>query len=252
MTLRTLIADDEPLARERLRFLLSPKEEVKIVGECRNGREVISHLRADPVDLLLLDIQMPGKSAFDVFAEVGTGKMPMTVFVTAHAEYATHAFDVEAVDYLTKPIEAERLYLSIARAQQRLAQSQALTGGENLKSVLENLLPNPSSKRILVREGAKEVMLQLSDVEWIEAADYYSCLHVGNRKHLIRETIKQLEGKLDSKSFVRVHRSAIVNINYVRELHHEGRSDGWVILNNGTRIRMTRAGWQKLVLLSQL
>lgn len=252
MRLKTLIADDEPLARERLRFLLSPRKEVEVIGECRNGREVISHLKADPVDLLFLDIQMPGKTAFDVIEEIGIHKMPSTIFVTAYNEYAVKAFEVEASDYLMKPIEAERLYAALARVQERTAHKEAFDAREQLLSVLTNLQSGSNPKRILVRDGSKDIFLNVKEIEWIEAADYYSCLHVGEREYLLRESIKLLETKLDPQMFIRVHRSAIVNVEYVRELHREGRTDGWVVLKGGTRVRMTRNGWQRLLSHSQI
>jgi len=253
MKLRAIIADDEPLARERLRFLLSRDEEVEIAGECRNGREVIAALRDTAPDVLFLDIQMPARGGFDVIEQIGAAKMPTTVFVTAHNHYALKAFEVHALDYLTKPIEPERLTQTLARVKERVASKSALVAQEQLKSILDNVRPaSPPAarkypKRLLVHNGTKDVLISLEEVEWIEAADYYSCLHVGTKNYLLRESIKQLTSTLDPAKFVRVHRSAIVNISKVREIIREGRSEGAVVLLGGQRLKMSKVGWQALL-----
>ncbi|MGA9584092.1 MAG: response regulator [Terracidiphilus sp.] len=253
MKLRAIIADDEPLARERLRFLLSRDGDIEIAGECRNGREVIAALRETPADVLFLDIQMPARSGFDVIEQVGISNMPTTVFVTAHNHYAIRAFEVHALDYLTKPIEPERLTQTLTRVKERVASKSALVAQEQLKSILENVrsaslhADKTYPKRLLVHNGTKDVLVSLEDVEWIEAADYYSCLHVGTKSYLLRESIKQLTSTLDPGKFVRVHRSAIVNISQVREIIREGRSEGAVVLLGGQRLRMSKVGWQALL-----
>ena len=253
MKLKALIADDEPLARERLRFLLSSDDEIEIVGECRNGREVITALREKPADVLFLDIQMPAHDGFDVIEQIGASNMPVTVFVTAHNHYALKAFEIHALDYLTKPIEPERLRETLAQVKERVASKSALIAQEQLRSVIDNIQsgwPPPNQtypKRLLVRNGTKDVLISLDEVEWIEAADYYSCLHVGTRNYLLREPIKRLAGTLDPGKFVRVHRSAIVNIGQVREIVREGRSEGAVVLQNGQRLKMSKVGWQALL-----
>lgn len=256
MRLRTLIADDEPLARERLRFLLSGDEEVEIAAECRNGREVLAALRESPIDLLFLDIQMPGRGGFEVIEEMGAARMPVTVFVTAHNHYAVRAFEVHALDYLTKPVEAERLQATLVRVREQLASHRALVTQEQLKSVLATIESgNAPHKefptRLLIPNGVKNSFVSVSDIDWIEAADYYSCLHVGTRNLMLRETIKQLAATLDPAKFVRIHRSAIVNVDRVSEIFREGRSEGSVVLANGQRLRMSRIGWQSLLAVSR-
>lgn len=257
MQLKALIADDEPLARERLRFLLSGDDEIEIVGECRNGREVLAALREKSADVLFLDIQMPARNGFDVIEQIGAARMPLIVFVTAHNHYALKAFEVHALDYLTKPIEPERLHQTLAHLKERMASKSALAAQEQLKSVLESIRSRPGQgnrtypKRLLVRNGTKDVLVSLDDVEWIEAADYYSCLHVGSRNYLLREPIKQLAHTLDPGKFVRVHRSAIVNISHVREIVREGRSEGAVVLHGGQRLKMSQAGWRAFVTATQ-
>ncbi|MBT9332451.1 LytR/AlgR family response regulator transcription factor [Paracidobacterium acidisoli] len=256
MKLKTLIADDEPLARERLRFLLAGSEEIELAGECRNGREVVAALRESRIDLLFLDIQMPGRDGFDVFEQIGAANMPVTVFVTAHNQYAVQAFEVHALDYLTKPVEPERLQSALLRVREQIASRNALLTQERLRSVLAGLekssdAPKEYPRRLLVPNGAKESFISVSEIEWIEAADYYSCLHVGARSLMLRETIRQLACTLDPKKFVRIHRSTIVNVDQVREIFREGRSEGSVVLLNGQRLKMSKTGWQNLLAVSR-
>jgi two-component system LytT family response regulator len=256
MKLRALIADDEPLARERLRFLLSDEPEVEIASECRTGKQVVAALRESRYDVLFLDIQMPGGSGFEIIEQVGQAHMPVTVFVTAHNHYALKAFEVHALDYLTKPVEPERLKATLLRVKERVASQAALMTQEQLKSALAALsgaAPERKDypKRLVVPNGTKDSFVSVEDIEWIEAADYYSCLHVGPRNLMLRETIKQLAETLDPAKFVRVHRSAIVNIDHVREILREGRSEGWVLLSNGRRLKMSKTGWQSLLAASR-
>ena len=252
MKLRALIADDEPLARERLRFLLADEPDIEIAGECRNGREVVSALKEGSFDVLFLDIEMPGGSGFDIVEQVGIAHMPVTVFVTAHNHYALKAFDVRALDYLTKPVEPERLKATLDRIKEQIASHSALANQEHLKSVLAALTERPPTKkdfpkRLVVPNGARDSFVNVDEIEWIEAADYYACLHVGAKTLMLRETIKQLAETLDPRKFVRVHRSAIVNIAQVREILRGGRSDGWVLLASGHRLKMSKGGWEALL-----
>jgi two-component system LytT family response regulator len=256
MKLRTLIADDEPLARERLRYMLSGDVEIEIVGECRNGREVIAALRDSQVDLLFLDIQMPGRGGFEMIEQVGVDKMPITIFVTAHSHYALQAFEVHALDYLTKPVETERLLATIRRVKERVAANRALITQEQLKSIFASLegsgqVRREYPERLLVPNGTKDSFVTVSDIDWIEAADYYARLHVGAKSLMLRETMKQLVNILDPRQFVRIHRSIIVNVSRVREILREGRTEGAVILSNGQRLRMSKAGWQALIAVSR-
>jgi two-component system, LytTR family, response regulator len=252
MKLSALIADDEPLARERLRLLLADDEEVDIAGECRNGREVVEALKQKRHDVLFLDIEMPGSSGFEVLELVGAAHMPITVFVTAHNHYAVKAFEVHALDYLTKPVEPERLRAALVRVKERIASQAALMTQEQLKSMLAALGNGATErkeypKRLVVPNATKDSFVNVDEIEWIEAADYYSCIHVGAKNLMLRETIKQLAETLDPRRFVRVHRSAIVNIDHVREILREGRSEGWVLLSNGRKLKMSKAGWQALL-----
>src|SRR6266404_8721789 len=237
MTLRTVIADDEPLAQQRLKLLLATDQEIQIVVECRNGNQVVAQLKANPVDLLFLDIQMPGRDGFGVIEDIGLPNMPMTVFVTAHNEYAVEAFEVHALDYLVKPIERQRLGEALTRVKERVRLKEAFLARQEISSVLKTLQmvagQSPYPQRILAKNGNTDSVICVSDIQWIEAADYYVCLHVGGKQYLLRESIKALENKLDPHKFVRLHRSAIVNIDYVREIHRDGRTHGWVLLSTG-------------------
>jgi two-component system, LytTR family, response regulator len=258
-TLRTVIADDEPLARERLRFLLASDPELEVVAECRNGNEVVSTLKTLQANLLFLDIQMPGKDGFDVIEEIGLPNMPMTVFVTAHNEYAVEAFALHALDYLVKPIEQTRFAETLERVKKRIQLEEAFAAREEISAAVQALRDaagretvgrGPYPERFLAKNGNTGSMISVGDIEWIEAADYYVCLHVGGKKHLLRESIRALEAKLNPNKFVRLHRSAIVNIDHVREIHRDGRTEGWVLLSTGERVRLNKTGWQKLVALN--
>jgi two-component system LytT family response regulator len=256
MKLKTVLADDEPLARDRLRLLLAPDKDLEIVADCRNGREVVAELKGNAVDLLFLDIQMPGGSGFDVIEEIGVANMPITIFVTAYNQHAVEAFKVHALDYLVKPIERKRLDETLARVKTRVRLEQAFAAQQEISSTLQALrravTQSPYPERFLARNGNTKAVIRVSDIEWIEAADYYVCLHVGAKRHLLRESIKALEDKLNPKKFVRLHRSAIVNIEHVREIHRDGRSEGWVLLSSGERVRLSNLGWQKLITMSSV
>jgi two-component system LytT family response regulator len=253
MSLRTMIADDEPLARERLRLLLASDADLNIVAECRNGSEVVTALKSKQMDLLFLDIQMPGKDGFDVIEEIGPANMPITVFVTAHNQHAVEAFEVHALDYLVKPIERKRLEETLARVKTRAQLEEAFAAREEIHSAVEALRNvtgrNPNPQRFLARSGNASSVISVNEIEWIEAADYYVCLHAGGKRHLLRESIRALEAKLDANKFIRLHRSAIVNIDHVREIHRDGRTEGWVLLSTGDRVRLNKTGWRKLVAL---
>ena len=249
--LRTVIVDDEPLALDLLGVLLAEHQDIQIVAKCKNGREAISCIQSTPVDLLFLDVHMPGIDGFDVVEQVGLQHLPPTIFVTAYREHALRAFDVHAVDYLTKPINAERLVMALGRVREKIAAKIALLTQEQLTSVLDGLRgvalgSRTFVSRLLVKDGEKEILLSVEKVDWIEASDYYCCLHVRGRRYMLREPIAVLNDKLDPRKFVRVHRSSIVNLDQIREIHRDGQTEGTVVLNDGQRLRMSRTGRQKL------
>jgi two-component system, LytTR family, response regulator len=247
--LRTVIVDDEPLARDLLRLLLADHKDIEIVAGCQNGREAVECLRSQPVDLLFLDVQMPGVDGFDVVERVGLQHLPPTVFVTAYHEHAVRAFDVHAVDYLTKPLDAERLARALGRVREKIAAHAALLTQEQLAAVLSGLRnvadgASAYASRFFVKDGEREILLAAEKIDWIEAADYYCCLHVGSRSYMLRESIADLNGKLNPRRFVRIHRSSIVNVDRIREIY---QTEGSVVLVTGTMLRMSRTGRQKLM-----
>jgi two-component system LytT family response regulator len=252
MTLRTVIVDDEPLALDLLKLLLADHKDIQVVAECQNGREAISYLQSMPVDLLFLDIQMPKIDGFDVVERVGLQHLPPTVFVTAFHKHAVRAFDVHAVDYLTKPVDAERLARALGRVREKIAAKAALLTQEQLTAVLNGLRNSTDesksySSRFLVKDGEKEILLPVEEIDWVEAAEYYSCLHANGHGYMLRETIADLDNRLDPRRFVRIHRSAIVNLDRIREIYREGPTEGSVVLTDGQKLRMSRAGRQKLI-----
>ncbi len=253
MTIRTILADDEVLARDRLRFLLQADKRVDIVAECRNGRETIAAVDRHRPDLLLLDIEMPGQNGIAVAEQMQTDSVPFLIFVTAYPQYATKAFDVEALDYLVKPIEAERLRLALDRTERSLTQGTGTLTSQELRSALKLLKETATQRsypaRLLVPNGIRHTFVDVSEIDWIEAADYYACLHVGRSKFMLRETISQLSKTLDPSRFLRVHRSAIVNVGRVKEMVREGRSEMFVVLANTQRVKLSRSGWDSLSLI---
>ena len=251
MSLRTVLVDDEPLALELLGLLLADHEDIEIVAKCQNGREAVTYLESKPVDLLFLDVQMPKVGGFDVVEQVGLRHLPPTIFVTAYHEHAVRAFDVHAVDYLTKPVSPERLAIALDRVREKIAAKTALMTQEQLTAVLNGLRNSteqaaPYLSRFLVKDGVKEILLPVEKIDWIEAAEYYCCLHTNGRRYMVRETVTDLSSKLDPNQFVRIHRSTIVNLNQIREIYREGPLDGSVVLLNGQSVRMSKAGRQKL------
>ena len=257
MNLRTLIVDDEPLARDRLKLLLHEEPDIEIVGECGNGTRTIDFLRFNSVDLLFLDIQMPERSGLEVVEELGMLGMPATVFVTAYHEHAVRAFEVEAIDYLTKPVEPQRLKLTLERVRKALEAKTALLTQTQFTAALREMRhtteqPRQYLNRIMVKDGAKDIFVPVPSIEWIEAADYYCGLHVNGRTLMLRDTITELAAKLDPEVFLRVHRSAIVNLNHVTAIYREGPEEGTVVLTDGQKIRMSKAGRLRLNQLAQL
>jgi two-component system, LytTR family, response regulator len=257
MSLQTVIVDDEPLALDLLRLLLAEHKDIEIVAQCQNGEEAISWLQSKPVDLLFLDVQMPELGGFDVVEQVGLRHLPPTIFVTAYHEHAVRAFDIHAVDYLTKPVVPERLGTALERVRRKIAAETALMTKEQLTAVLDGLRgatveSKPSISRLLVKDGEKEILLSVEKIEWIEAADYYCCLHVSGRRYMLRESITDLTDKLDPRQFVRIHRSSIVNLDQIHEIHRDGQTEGTVVLTDGQKLRMSRAGRQKLMELGKV
>ena len=255
MSLKTAIVDDEPLARDLLRILLANHGDIEIVAECCNGAEAVATLQSKPVDLLFLDVQMPEMGGFDAVERIGLPNLPPTIFVTAYHEHAVRAFDVHAVDYLTKPVDAERLATALDRVRKKIAGETALLTQEQLTAVINGLraVPGPRSfaTRFLVRDGETEILLSVDKIDWIEAAEYYCCLHSAGRGYMLRETISDLAARVDPNRFVRIHRSAIVNLDRIGEIHREGVAQGSIRLTDGKLLRMSKAGRERLLALGR-
>jgi len=237
--LRTVIVEDEPHARHYLRELLVGEPEVTIVGEASSGAEGTDLIRKVSPDLVFLDIQMPDLSGFDLIAEIGVAKMPAFVFVTAYSEFAVRAFEVEAVDYLCKPFDRDRLSASLERAMRRL-QLQNGKATENGLGGMSDKTDEPWLSRISIKEKNGIIFVPVDGILWIEAADKYVEFHTADRAYLARHTIQSLEESLDPKHFVRIHRSTIVRKTAVRGLHPLFHGDYLVRLNNGSELTLSR------------
>jgi two-component system, LytTR family, response regulator len=239
MTMRVLIADDEPLARRGLRRWLEAGPAVEVVAEARHGREAVELVRLHRPDLLLLDVQMPGLDGLGVLAELGAELPAAVIFVTAYDQYALRAFDHHAVDYLLKPVEEERFRTALARATARI---RAREPDGRLRALLEELRAGTPAwlERIPTRSGSKVTLVPVDEVEWFEAADNYVRLHTAGRRHVVRETMKVLEGRLDPKRFVRTHRSAIVALGRIHELEALPSGDYRIVLKGGGTVPLSR------------
>ncbi|MEO7920658.1 MAG: LytTR family DNA-binding domain-containing protein [Thermoanaerobaculia bacterium] len=235
-TLRTLIVDDEPLARRKLRRFLASERDVSIVGECADGEEAVKRILEGGVDLVLLDIAMPGLTGLEVIERVGPKGMPAVVFVTAYDEFAVKAFDDEAVDYVLKPFDRERLARAVQRVRRRTDDGTAEIAGR-LAALLAHGRGRASyPDRLLVRSSGAGVFVEVADVDWIEAQANYVALHVGKETHLIRETLGAIEERLDPERFVRIRRTAIVNLARVKALKPWTKDEHVVVLKDGTRL----------------
>lgn len=256
---RVLIVDDESLARERVRRLLQAEPDVVIVGEASNGVEAVEQARALRPDIMCLDVQMPEMDGFAVVEELSGPDAPMVMFVTAHDEHAQRAFDVHAVDYVLKPVDAERFRTAFQRARNRRAQQAAADRLGELLETVRRLAegsgatlattdgPPPAAEngsrhasRILVKHEGRMFFVKTAEIDWIEADRNYVKLHVGKATHIIRERISHLEDTLDPRVFARIHRSTIVNLNRVREMQQWFSGDFVVLLDDGTRLRLSR------------
>ena len=262
-TLNTLIVDDEALARRGLKHRLQHVQDIRIIGEARNGREAVAMIREHRPDLVFLDIQMPGLNGFDVVRELAAGELPAIVFVTAFDEFAIKAFEANAVDYILKPIEAERLQEALQRVRERQSARRAkkdrasllrlvsAIAGENITSVDEISgsklahLKKPAA-RLSIKDGGKTTWVQQEDIEWIDAAGDYMCVHAAGQTHIMRKTMKELERELDADLLQRVHRSAIVNIKQVTEMQSHINGEYFLKLKSGHTLKLSRTYKDKL------
>jgi len=245
--IRAFIVDDEPLAREWLRTLILEEPGVALVGEARDGREAITKLTETKPDLLFLDVQMPELDGFDVLRALDPATLPVVIFVTAYDTHALKAFEVHALDYLLKPFERDRFRVAMERARERCAPRGGEAAARRLVELLESLGAKARGlDRVAVKTDGVIKLVRLADVDFIEAAGRYVTLHAGKEQHLVRETMNDLEAKLDPTVFARVHRSAIVNLDRVRELKTESHGEVTIVLADGRTLRWSRSYRERL------
>jgi len=238
-SLRVLLVDDESLARRRLRSLLGDEAGIEIVGECENGAQAVTAIRQLSPDLVFLDVQMPELDGFEVIERIGADAMPAVIFITAFDDYAVNAFEHGAVDYLLKPVEKKRFEQTLSRARDRAATKPA-AGETQLRELLRHL-GSAVPSRLGVRVGGKTVFLQPSEIFWIQARDDIARIHLADSFIDVREPLSRLESRLPADSFLRVHRSAIVNIAHIREIQPFDQGDQMLLLTNGKRITTGRS-----------
>jgi two-component system LytT family response regulator len=231
LKIRALVVDDEPLARSNLSVLLKRDPEIEVIRECSSGMEALVEIHNTKPDLLFLDVQMPECDGFDVLEQLGRDRPPAIVFVTAYDRYALRAFEAGALDYLLKPFDNPRFDRALARAKER---------------IMHDNHPPKKMERLVIKSAGQILFVKISEIDWIEAADYYACLHVGGKTHLLRRSMSDLEQELDQAVFCRVHRSSIVNLERVRGLRLGEDGEYEVLLENGTSLRLSRRYWKEV------
>jgi two-component system LytT family response regulator len=247
VSIRTLIVDDEPLARERVRSLLESEPDVEIVGEAADGPSALEALRAKKPDLLFLDIQMPGLDGFQVLQHLDPDHVPVTIVITAYDRYAIQAFEVHALDYILKPFDRTRFQEAMRRVRVQLQQTPSAELSHRMLALIEHVQKRAEyMDRLVVKSGGRVLFIPVSEIDWIEAAGNYVRLHRGSAEHLLRETMSSLETKLNPKQFLRIHRSTIVNINRIQELQPSFHGDFVVILKDGVQLSLSR-GYREAV-----
>jgi two-component system LytT family response regulator len=252
--IKTLIVDDEPLARQTIRDLLVDDSEIEVIGECNSGLEVVNFIRQRPPDLLFLDIQMPGMNGFEALAKIELERIPAIIFVTAFDQYALKAFDVHPIDYLLKPFTDKRFKEALRQAKSnvelreinRLSQGLMALLGEQAGRAAIAARRKSFLTRFMVKSGGRVTFIKTSEVDWIAADDYYIKLHVGDKSHLLRLSMNELEEKLDPKKFLRIHRSTIINFDCVKEMHQNPNGEYVVVLKNGMELKLSRNRRERL------
>ena len=254
MTIRTILVDDEKLAIQGLELRLAKYPDVEIIDTCSNGREAIRKIKTGKPDLVFLDIQMPGFDGFSVVKGVMEIEPPLFVFVTAYSEHALKAFEANAVDYLLKPVDDDRLADALDRARTRLSEKKGLGEVEKLKSVLAEVAPDAMEampeedevagrfeKLINIKDRGQIFRVEIDSIEHIEAAGDYMCIYTGDNSLILRETMKDLERRLDPRVFQRVHRSTIVNLNQVRQVKPHTNGECFLVLDSGAQVKVSRS-----------
>ena len=240
--IRALIVDDEPIARLGIRQYLEDEPEIEVIGECSCGLEAVAAILYQKPNLVFLDVQMPELDGFGVIEAVGAEHMPCVIFVTAYDRYTLRAFEVQALDYLLKPFERQRFRRTIARARLQIQERQAGRLNRRLLSLLEGLPGRQQFlERVVIKSSGRIIFLDVSEIDWIEAADNYVRLHVSDRTHLLHETLSAFEQKLDPAKFIRIHRSRLVNVSRIAELQPLFHGEFIVILKNGTELTTSRS-----------
>ena len=245
--IKALIVDDEPLARERIRDMLETDPEIEIVRECSSGQEAIEAAEQSSTDLIFLDVEMPGKDGFAVLEELGPERIPAVVFITAYDQYAVRAFEFYALDYLLKPFDQERFEKAVRRAKAHIRNEKSENVTERILSALEEIKSRPVHlERLVIKMNGHVFFVKTEDIDWLEAEGNYVRLHAGKESYLLRDTISALESQLDPKRFVRVHRSAIVNIDRIQELQPWFHGEYRIILGEGVQLTLSRSYREKL------
>ncbi len=245
--IRALIVDDEILARTKIARFLKEMPNIEIVEECSNGLEAVQSIVRHQPDLVFLDIQMPELDGFGVIQTIGVQQMPMVIFVTAYDQYAIQAFENQAIDYLLKPFNAQRFVSAVERASQMIRRHSKNEFDERLDDLLKKLQDrSPYLERIMIKATSRIYFLRVEDIEWIEAAGNYAVIHIGNETHLLRETMNNLEAKLNPSKYLRIHRSTIVNFDQIQEMQPDVNGDYIVVLKNGKQLTMSRRNREKL------
>jgi two-component system LytT family response regulator len=240
MSLRVIIADDEPLARERVRSFLAGETDMEVVAECGNGLETVRAVEKAQPDLLFLDVQMPRLNGFEVLEALGPQGTPAVIFTTAHDEHAIQAFEVNALDYLLKPCTEERFKKALQRARAHLQRRAPGIPDANLTALLAQVrLAAPGGGRILVKTPERILFLKPEEIDYVEAAGNYVVLHVGKETHILRETTASMEARLSVSGFMRINRSVVVNLSRVREVQPGATGQYAVLLKTGGRLEMT-------------
>ena len=241
MKIRALIVDDEPLARQRVRLLLTEEADVEIVGDCEDGVQAVQQITTLKPDVLFLDVQMPEMDGFEVLRQVRAGALPVVIFTTAYDKHALRAFEAHALDYLLKPFKPERFKEAIQRARELIATQQAGVAARGLLELLADRAPaTPRLRRLTVKTPDRVVFLDVEDIDAIEAAGKYAVIHVGKENHVLRESMSSLESHLPPQRFLRISRSVIVNIARVQELQPMFKGENVVVLKTGQRYPTTR------------
>jgi len=245
--LRVMIIDDEPLGRQKIHLLLKDDSTVDVVAESAGGDDAVRQVRALHPDLLFLDVQMPGKDGFAILRELDQEDLPLVVFVTAYDQHAVEAFRVHALDYLLKPFDRERFVEALGRAREQVLQQRNGDAGRRLLNMLGSTpVKDAPIERLMLKTGGKIVFLRAEEIDWVEAQGDYVCLHTGQKKHLLREKISELEQQLPYRSFIRIHRSTIVNIDRIKEMQPLFYGEYSVVLFDGTRLTLSRSFREKV------